>query len=466
MSGGIFVSYRKNHKGGRRGHALVVDAFIERLRAHFGAEKVYADTGLVAGDHYPTMLRSWLADCEVMLVFIHDEWLADLVERKDDRDWVRYEIRKALERGIYVLPVLLDKATLPKKDDLKEDFPDIEELGNQQYWPINFGKWQYSGGELIRLLEGRVARDELPVPHRPDPVAPRSVVPVVLAALLGLAAPWPLVHLLVAEAELRPVLLVALALALVFPLVLPLATVAVVHAGRRRLDESDKHLAALAHDQKVNATVGLFVAGMGAFVLFISNLVSWQWQLLAVAVIVGFAVLEGDRWMRDQRNGERWPYPRLAPNPAAVRGALAHVERFMSERRPLLTRAQREQVEFALAQVEWAVDRLAELCALSRWDWWRRSAVWLPAVHLLLLASVVGCAVGAVVEGAGSYTWLLVAAVVAAVACHLVTVDRAHRLQRWRRRVVVDATPAEVERLRKVLAEISIPPAARQETEG
>ncbi|WP_167976466.1 hypothetical protein, partial [Lentzea indica] len=55
-------------------------------------------------------------------------------------------------------------------------------------------------------------------------------------------------------------------------------------------------------------------------------------------------------------------------------------------------------------------------------------------------------------------------AVVAALLCYLATVDRAYRLQRWRRQVVAEAAPAEVERLRAVLAEISIPPAAPEET--
>ncbi|GGM79738.1 hypothetical protein GCM10011609_14400 [Lentzea pudingi] len=464
MSGGIFICYRKNHLSGRRGTALAVEAFIERLRTHFGSEKIRADTEMTGGDHFPTVLEEWLRGSEVVLVFVHQEWLDDLVERRDDEgDWVRLEVRTALELGLHVIPVLLDKATLPTERMLEEKgFLDVAELGNQQFRRIPFGEWQVAGAELIRLLEGRVATEPPPAPQRPDPARPRSPWPVIVAALLGLAAPLALVQ----GVEPRQVWLIALALALVFPLLIPLATVAVVHAGRKRLDESDKHLAELSHDKKTNATVGLFVAAMGVIVLFISNLVSWHWQLLAMAVIVGFAITSGDRWLRDRRKGDFWPYESLAPNPASVRGALAHAERFMKEHQPLLTKKQREQVEFVFGQVEWAVDRLRELAALSRWAWLRRSAVWLPAVHVLFVAAVIGSAAGALVEGAWGYTGLLAGAVVAALLCHFFTVDLAYRLQRWRRKVVADAAPAEVDRLRKVLAEISIPPAAPEETTG
>jgi hypothetical protein len=464
MSGGIFVCYRKNHLEGRRGHALAVEAFIERLRTHFGAEKILADTGLIAGDHFPSRLRGWLRSSEVVLVFVHQEWLDDLVERKEEDDWVRWEVRTALEMGLHVIPVLLDKASLPRAHELDaEGFADVAEFGDQQYWRIPFGEWAQAGGELIRLLEGRVATEELPAPERPDPARPRSAWPLAVAALLGVAAPWALVRLLVPDVDLRPVWLVALAVALVFPLLLPLVTLSIVYAARVRLDDSDKHLAAMAHDQKTNVIVGLFVAGMGIIVLFSGNLVPWQGQLLLLAVIVGFTVVEGDRWLRDRRNSTLWPYVRLAPHPASVRGALAHVERFMKDHRPLLTMAEREQVEFVLGQVEWAEDRLRDLGTLSWWAWLRRSSVWLPAVHLLLLAAVIGSAAFAIVEGGWAHAGLLAGAVIAALLCCFATVDRAHRLQRWRRQVVADAAPAEVDRLRSVLAEISIPPAAPQE---
>ncbi|MDX3656329.1 TIR domain-containing protein [Streptomyces sp. ID05-26A] len=466
MSGGIFVCYRKNHLSGRRGTALAVEAFIERLRTHFGSEKIRADTEMIGGDHFPTVLREWLRGSEVVLVFVHQEWLDDLVERRNEKgDWVRWEVRTALELGLHVIPVLLDKATLPTERALKKKrFPDVAELGNQQFRRIPFGEWQVAGAELIRLLEGRVATEEPPAPQRPDPARPRGLWPVAVAALLGLAAPWSLVQLLVPGVESRQVWLTALALAMVFPLLIPLGTVAAVNVIRARLDKSDEHLAQLAHDQKTNITVGLFVAAMGFIVLFISNLVSWHWQLLAMAVIVGFAITAGDRWLRDRRKGDFWPYTSLAPNPASVRGALAHAERFMKDHQPLLTKRQREQVEFVFGQVEWAVDQLRALAALSRWAWLRRSVVWLPAVHVLFVAAVAGSAAGALVEGARGYTGLLAGALVAALLCHFVTVDLAYRLQRWRRKVVADAAPAEVDRLRKVLAEISIPPAAPEET--
>ncbi|KOV81061.1 TIR domain-containing protein [Nocardia sp. NRRL S-836] len=464
MSGGIFVSYRKMHNGERRVHAQTIEAIVDRLRRHFGAEKVLVDMDLKAGDHYPSRLRGWLRDCEVVLVIIHREWLADLRARRGEQwDWARWEAETALAMGLHVVPVLLDNARLPGKDTLiAEGFPDLAELSTRQRHQIGFGEWQKLA-ELFRALEVRVATAPPPVPERPEPVRRNGFWPLA-AVVTGLGVPWLAARLLVPDEQVRLAVLVALAIALNLLLVVPLGVVAFTHLARRRLDESDQRLAEISHDVKTNITVGLVVAGLGITVLLGSRLLPWQAVLPVLAVVVWLIVMEGHRWLHDRR-GELWPYARLVPSPAAIRGALAHVRRFTAGR-DLLTRVERDQVGFVLGQVEWARQRLIDLNRLGRWEWLRRSASLLPALHLLVLAAVIGSAAGAVVEGAGPDLWVVLAvSVVVAALCHLGAVELAFRRQHWCRAVVIDTTPAEADHLRDVLARISIPP-ARQENAG
>src|SRR5262245_9547390 len=99
------------------------------LTRRFGADRVFRDSvSMAAGDHYPTKLREGLEQADVLVAVIGPQWneLVDeqgllLIQR--DRDWVRWEIARAIERGIPIVPVLLrdvpddanppDRAILP-----------------------------------------------------------------------------------------------------------------------------------------------------------------------------------------------------------------------------------------------------------------------------------------------------------------------------------------------------------------
>jgi tetratricopeptide (TPR) repeat protein len=83
-----------------------------------------------AGEVYPESIRSALEQVRVLVLLIGPEWLAveagttvRLVDR--DGDWVRREIRRALERDIVIIPVLLDGTPLPAPDMLPDDIRDL-----------------------------------------------------------------------------------------------------------------------------------------------------------------------------------------------------------------------------------------------------------------------------------------------------------------------------------------------------
>jgi hypothetical protein len=80
-----------------------------------------------AGEHFPTVLKNKLAQCNVMIVVIGPSWLTlkdDQGKRRidDPTDWVRMEIVGALNaKKLAVIPVLVGGAVLPKNSDLPED---------------------------------------------------------------------------------------------------------------------------------------------------------------------------------------------------------------------------------------------------------------------------------------------------------------------------------------------------------
>ncbi|KOV81062.1 hypothetical protein ADL03_30020 [Nocardia sp. NRRL S-836] len=458
MSGGIFVSYRKMHNGERRVHAQTIEAVVDRLQHHFGEEKVLVDMELEPGVHYPSKLRDWLRDCEVVLVVIHREWLDDLRARRGEKwDWARWEVETALAMGLHLVPVLLDNARLPGKEQLlAEDFPGLAELGTRQYWRIGFGSWKKELAELLRALEVRVATESMPAAERPEP-RPRKHFWAEMAAAVatGLAAPWVLAHSPAGQNQPQE-FLVALSIAMTVVLVVWLVVVAAYFALRRLYDRYDVLFAEAGPNSKI--TNGLLVVGIGLLLMVLGAALSYQAVVAVVLVVAAFAFARGHRWVEVRRR-ERWPYPHLELRSEAVRGVLGHAGRFVAER-DLLTRVERDQVEFVLGQVEWARRRMDDLGRLGRWAWLRQAESLLPAAYVLVLATMAGSAVLAVAGGAvPSYGAFLAGSVVVALLCCPVTFELAFRLRRWQRRTVVADLPARVDRVRARLAEISIPPA-------
>ncbi|GAB1512553.1 hypothetical protein JCM33774_45950 [Actinophytocola sp. KF-1] len=99
------------------------------LVGRFGSERVFLDhVSMSPGERYPDEIRAALEQVRVLLVLIGPEWLAcaegttdRLVDYEDD--WVRREVRRALERGIEIIPVLFDGTTMPT--DLPDDMAEL-----------------------------------------------------------------------------------------------------------------------------------------------------------------------------------------------------------------------------------------------------------------------------------------------------------------------------------------------------
>jgi hypothetical protein len=116
----IFISYRREDAGGDAGR------LADHLHRRFGAARVFLDVDTIQpGSDFPRALQSSLQQTAVTLVVIGPRWTSarDTAGNRrldDPRDFVRLEVETALSRGIPVVPVLVQGASLPRLEDLPE----------------------------------------------------------------------------------------------------------------------------------------------------------------------------------------------------------------------------------------------------------------------------------------------------------------------------------------------------------
>ncbi|MFN4025662.1 MAG: toll/interleukin-1 receptor domain-containing protein [Hyphomonas sp.] len=121
MAKGVFVSYRRDDAAHITGR--IHDALVARL----GPSRVFMDVDSVApGEDFVKKIRDTIAASDVFLVIIGPGWLdartADGRRRIDlPGDFVRIEVSAALARGLKIIPVLVDGASMPRAEDLPDD---------------------------------------------------------------------------------------------------------------------------------------------------------------------------------------------------------------------------------------------------------------------------------------------------------------------------------------------------------
>jgi TIR domain len=158
----VFLSYRRadtQHVAGRA---------ADRLADRF---ELFMDMDTIPpGVDFTDYVRRAVGNCDVLLAFIGERWLSmtDSTGRRridDPQDWVVQEITAALHRGVPVIPVLVDDATMPSRYELPEA---LAALANRQAVPLRYGSFS---ADLTRLMAGidHAGADHPAVP--PQPVA-------------------------------------------------------------------------------------------------------------------------------------------------------------------------------------------------------------------------------------------------------------------------------------------------------
>jgi hypothetical protein len=150
MSSRVFISYRREDS---KWQARMIYEAFERV---LGRECVFMDIDSIPpGADFRKILKDWVDSCDILLALIGPGWI-DAMDRKagkrridDANDFVRIEIAEALARGIPVVPVLLDGASLPDIHLLPDD---LRALVDRQAEVVEYRTFDNDVARLIRRL--------------------------------------------------------------------------------------------------------------------------------------------------------------------------------------------------------------------------------------------------------------------------------------------------------------------------
>ncbi|MEW2548666.1 toll/interleukin-1 receptor domain-containing protein [Streptomyces sp. NPDC047002] len=118
----VFINYRT--KDGEH----VAGQLYESITKRFGDDRVFRDgSTLTPGRPFPTGIMDALHASSVCIAVVGEGWAASPLLRRED-DYVRRELLEALERGITVLPVLIDKTPWLKAADLPPELARLAEI--------------------------------------------------------------------------------------------------------------------------------------------------------------------------------------------------------------------------------------------------------------------------------------------------------------------------------------------------
>ena len=174
----IFISYRRDDAAG------YARALYDALSRPFGAERVFIDVDdIAAGQAFDEVIRQAVGESKVLLVLVGKRWRGEREGQPpridDSDDPVRLEVASALARGMRVIPLLLDGATMPTEQQLPAELRPLArrnalEIGNTRF-----------AADVERLVGA--LREALGEPA-PAPAAPAGRRRVLLGAGLAAAA--------------------------------------------------------------------------------------------------------------------------------------------------------------------------------------------------------------------------------------------------------------------------------------
>jgi hypothetical protein len=165
VPGGVFISYRREDTDGFSGR------IYDRLASRLGRENVFFDVDAIPpGLDFVDVLSDRVGKCDALLAVIGKHWVsaADAQNRRrldDPADFVRIEIEAALERGVPVIPVLVDGAPMPQAADLPDS---LKKLPRRQAIEISHNRFDSDAERLTEALSQ--LEDEL---HHKDAAKPK-----------------------------------------------------------------------------------------------------------------------------------------------------------------------------------------------------------------------------------------------------------------------------------------------------
>lgn len=149
-SQGIFLSYR------REDAAPYARLLQHELRERFPDAQVFMDLDSIEpGVPFAKAIRGALESSAVLVALIGRQWLT-MADGEGHRrldnpgDFVRLEVQTALERGVRVIPVLVDGVQALRQQELPLG---LQELAELQALELSYIRYDYDAGRLLDLIQ-------------------------------------------------------------------------------------------------------------------------------------------------------------------------------------------------------------------------------------------------------------------------------------------------------------------------
>jgi hypothetical protein len=144
----FFISYRRDDGSGYAGR------IYDHLVQNFGEGHVFMDVDAIEpGQDFVEVIQDAVSSCSALIAVIGRNWSGlrpDGSRRiEDPEDFVHLEVATALERGVRVIPVLVDDAEAPKSTELP---PPLQALARRQAVRAPHASFRAEIDRLVRTL--------------------------------------------------------------------------------------------------------------------------------------------------------------------------------------------------------------------------------------------------------------------------------------------------------------------------
>lgn len=149
---GVFISYRRGETSGQ------ARAIHDMLEQRLGERRVFMDVDAIAlGEVFYTKIAEGIQSSGVALVLIGHDFFDEQNQARLHQadDWVRVEIETALHRQVPIIPILVERASMPRADLLPES---LRPLTTFQAMDLENQRWDYDMQRLNNSIDGLIAK--------------------------------------------------------------------------------------------------------------------------------------------------------------------------------------------------------------------------------------------------------------------------------------------------------------------